>query len=159
MARADLLNLLHRADAHGANGGLTRRPRRRLVRAAGDGLAPHTRRQVLGGQPIVEEYADDDRDGQAHSGREHAVHAPDEPGDFRGVYGPPLQRTGRFGLMEMVAPKCPGPSRHLHHRDDKGYYVLAGNMTFYVGEGTYEGGRGCSCSCRTAVMHRGRRRL
>ncbi|MGI8858547.1 MAG: cupin domain-containing protein, partial [Rubrobacteraceae bacterium] len=47
---------------------------------------------------------------------------------------------GRFGLMEMVAPKGLEPSRHVHHRDDEGFYVLEGNITFYVGEETYEAG-------------------
>lgn len=44
---------------------------------------------------------------------------------------------GRFGLMEMVVPKGREPSRHLHHTDDEGFYVLEGNVTFYVGEETY----------------------
>ncbi len=38
---------------------------------------------------------------------------------------------GRFGLMEMVAPKGLEPSRHLHYHDDEGFYVLEGNVTFY----------------------------
>jgi quercetin dioxygenase-like cupin family protein len=41
---------------------------------------------------------------------------------------------GRFGLMEMVAPKGLEPSRHLHYHDDEGFYVLEGDVTFYVGE-------------------------
>jgi quercetin dioxygenase-like cupin family protein len=47
--------------------------------------------------------------------------------------------TGRrFGLMEMVAPKGREPSRHLHYSDDEGFYVLEGDVTFYVGDKTYE---------------------
>jgi quercetin dioxygenase-like cupin family protein len=49
---------------------------------------------------------------------------------------------GRLGLMEMVAPKGREPSRHVHHRDDEGFYVLEGTLTFYVGEETYEAGPG-----------------
>lgn len=30
----------------------------------------------------------------------------------------------RFGLVEMVAPKGLEPSRHVHHHDDEGFYVL-----------------------------------
>src|SRR5215210_6311360 len=45
---------------------------------------------------------------------------------------------GRFGLMEMVAPKGREPSRHLHHTDDVGFYVLDGELTLYVGEEVYE---------------------
>lgn len=61
---------------------------------------------------------------------------------------------GRFGLMELVAPKSPGPSRHLHYHNDEGYYVLEGNMTFYVGDETYEGGLGRWSSCPTAYPTR-----
>ncbi len=28
---------------------------------------------------------------------------------------------GRFGLMEMLAPRGREPSRHLHYHDDEGY--------------------------------------
>jgi uncharacterized cupin superfamily protein len=44
--------------------------------------------------------------------------------------------------MEMVAPTGREPSRHLHHTDDEGFYVLEGNVTFYVGEETYEASPG-----------------
>jgi quercetin dioxygenase-like cupin family protein len=49
---------------------------------------------------------------------------------------------GRFGLIELVAPKGLEPSRHLHYHDDEGFYVLEGSVTFYVGEETYEAGPG-----------------
>lgn len=47
------------------------------------------------------------------------------------------ETDGRFGLMEMLAPRGLEPSRHLHHRDDEGFYVLDGTVTFYVGEEIY----------------------
>ena len=52
------------------------------------------------------------------------------------------ETDGRFGLVEMVAPKGLEPSRHLHYHDDEGFYVLEGNVTFYVGEESYEAGPG-----------------
>ena len=52
------------------------------------------------------------------------------------------QTDGRFGLMEMVAPKGREPSRHLHYTDDEGFYVLEGELTFYVGAKTYTAGPG-----------------
>lgn len=60
---------------------------------------------------------------------------------------------GRFGLMEMVAPKGLEPSRHVHYRDDEGFYVLEGNVTFYVGEETYEAGSGTFVFLPHAVPH------
>lgn len=53
---------------------------------------------------------------------------------------------GRFGLMEMVAPRGREPSRHLHYADDEGFYVLEGNVTFYVGDDT------CAASPGTFVF-------
>jgi len=47
------------------------------------------------------------------------------------------QTDGRFGLIEMVVPRGREPSRHLHHSDDEGFYVLDGRVIFYVGEETY----------------------
>jgi mannose-6-phosphate isomerase-like protein (cupin superfamily) len=47
------------------------------------------------------------------------------------------ETDGRFGLMEMVAPRGREPSRHLHYRDDEGFYVLDGRVTFYVGNEIY----------------------
>src|SRR5215217_7312678 len=52
------------------------------------------------------------------------------------------QTEGRFGLMEMVAPKGREPSRHLHYTDDEGFYVLEGELIFYVGEEIYEASPG-----------------
>jgi quercetin dioxygenase-like cupin family protein len=60
---------------------------------------------------------------------------------------------GRFGLMEMVAPKGLEPSRHLHYHDDEGFYVLEGSVTFYVGEDTYEVGHGTFVFLPQGVPH------
>ncbi len=60
---------------------------------------------------------------------------------------------GRFGLMEIGAPKGREPSRHVHHRDDEGFYVLEGNITFYVGDETYEAGPGTFVFLPHGVPH------
>ena len=60
---------------------------------------------------------------------------------------------GRFGLMEMVAPKGREPSRHLHRRDDEGFYVLEGGVTFYVGDEVYEAGPGTFVFLPHGVPH------
>jgi quercetin dioxygenase-like cupin family protein len=60
---------------------------------------------------------------------------------------------GRFGLMEMVAPKGREPSRHVHYRDDEGFYVLEGGITFYVGEETYEAGPGAFVFLPRGIPH------
>jgi quercetin dioxygenase-like cupin family protein len=60
---------------------------------------------------------------------------------------------GRFGLMEMVAPKGLEPSRHLHYHDDEGFYVLEGQLTFYVGQETYEAGPGTFVFLPQGIPH------
>jgi quercetin dioxygenase-like cupin family protein len=60
---------------------------------------------------------------------------------------------GRFGLMEMVAPKGREPSRHVHYRDDEGFYVLEGGITFFVGEETYEAGPGTFVFLPRGIPH------
>jgi quercetin dioxygenase-like cupin family protein len=63
------------------------------------------------------------------------------------------QTDGRFGLMEMVAPKGREPSRHLHYHDDEGFYVLEGELTFYVGEQRYAAGPGTFVFLPHGVPH------
>ena len=60
---------------------------------------------------------------------------------------------GRFGLIEMVAPRGREPSRHLHHTDDEGFYVLEGEATFYVGEEVYRAGPGTFVFLPHGVPH------
>jgi len=60
---------------------------------------------------------------------------------------------GRFGLMELLAPKGREPSRHLHHNDDEGFYVLDGDITFYVGDETHEAGPGTFVFLPHGVPH------
>ena len=55
--------------------------------------------------------------------------------------------------MEMTAPVGLEPSRHLHHHDDEGLYVLEGNITFYVGEETYAASPGTFVFLPRGVPH------
>ena len=60
---------------------------------------------------------------------------------------------GRFGLMEMLAPKGLEPSRHLHYHDDEGFYVLEGDVTFYIGEEIHEARPGTFVFLPQGVPH------
>jgi quercetin dioxygenase-like cupin family protein len=44
---------------------------------------------------------------------------------------------GRFALIEILARKGTEPPRHVHHREDEAFYVLEGEITFYIGHETY----------------------
>ena len=63
------------------------------------------------------------------------------------------ETDGRFGLIEMVAPRGREPSRHLHHGDDEGFYVLDGRVTFYVGEDIYRADPGTFVFLPHGVPH------
>lgn len=63
------------------------------------------------------------------------------------------ETDGRFGLIEMVAPKGRGPSRHLHYTDDECFYVLEGELIFYVGEETHGAGPGTFVFLPHGVPH------
>jgi uncharacterized cupin superfamily protein len=67
-----------------------------------------------------------------------------------GILAGSEETNGRFGLMEMVAPKGREPSRHFHYTDDEGFYVLEGDVTFYVGEETTKPAPALSFSFHTA---------
>ena len=48
------------------------------------------------------------------------------------------QTDGRYSLVEILVPKFPTEEGllHVHHFEDEGFYVLEGEMTFYVGDET-----------------------
>jgi quercetin dioxygenase-like cupin family protein len=42
------------------------------------------------------------------------------------------QTGGRFSLIEEVAPRGEGTPLHVHREDDETFYVLEGELTFYL---------------------------
>lgn len=71
------------------------------------------------------------------------------PGENRFAYTVPGLKTGAAckltsedsggacSIFELAAPPRVGPPRHIHHREDEWYYVLAGTMLFEVGDVKY----------------------
>src|SRR5947209_1836117 len=41
---------------------------------------------------------------------------------------------GQYGLLEIVVPKGVGSPWHVHPEEDEWFYVLDGELTFYVGD-------------------------
>jgi quercetin dioxygenase-like cupin family protein len=60
---------------------------------------------------------------------------------------------GRFALIESLSPKGAEPPRHIHSREDETFYVLEGQITFYVGEETYEASPGAFVCAPRGVPH------
>jgi quercetin dioxygenase-like cupin family protein len=46
------------------------------------------------------------------------------------------QTGGRFSLIEEIAPRGEGTPLHVHREDDETFYVLEGELTFYLNEGS-----------------------
>ncbi len=60
--------------------------------------------------------------------------------DCRGGFGklatlkaPNETTDGRVAVIEYLAPRGAGSPRHVHHREDEWFYVLEGELTFWVG--------------------------
>lgn len=41
--------------------------------------------------------------------------------------------AGRVGVTETLAPRGSGSPLHVHHREDEWFYVIEGELTFWVG--------------------------
>jgi mannose-6-phosphate isomerase-like protein (cupin superfamily) len=48
------------------------------------------------------------------------------------------QTGGRYTLVEILVPEFPAEEGllHVHHFEDEGFYIIEGEMTFYVGDQT-----------------------
>src|SRR5215213_11117437 len=46
------------------------------------------------------------------------------------------QTGGRYTLVEVLAPEGFASPLHVHHFEDEGFWILEGEMTFYVGDQT-----------------------
>jgi mannose-6-phosphate isomerase-like protein (cupin superfamily) len=46
------------------------------------------------------------------------------------------QTGGRYALLEILAPDGYGSVLHVHHFEDEGFWILEGELTFYVGDKT-----------------------
>src|SRR5213080_580593 len=42
--------------------------------------------------------------------------------------------NGKYALWEAVVPPGGGPPPHVHSREEEGFYVLEGEITFFIGE-------------------------
>lgn len=63
------------------------------------------------------------------------------------------ETRGQFALMEQVARKGNVPPRHIHHREDETFYVVEGEMTFSVGDGTIKATAGTMVFAPRDVAH------
>ncbi len=60
---------------------------------------------------------------------------------------------GRFALIEILSRKGAEPPRHVHTHEDEAFYVLEGEITFYVGDETYQATPGTCVFLPRGVPH------
>ena len=64
---------------------------------------------------------------------------------------------GRYAIREATVPPGGGPPLHVHSREDEGFYVLDGEMTFQVEGETVIGTPGTFVNLPPGVRHRFRK--
>ena len=42
--------------------------------------------------------------------------------------------NGKYALLEAIVPPGGGPPPHVHSREEEGFYILAGEITFTIGD-------------------------
>ena len=63
------------------------------------------------------------------------------------------QTGGAFGLIDNLMPPGAGSPYHLHHKEDESFYVVEGEMTFYVGDERVKAGPGAFVYGPRGVPH------
>ena len=63
------------------------------------------------------------------------------------------QTGGQYTLVEILAPEGFASPLHVHHFEDEGFYILEGEMTFYVGDQTIKAKPGSFLFGPTGVPH------
>jgi quercetin dioxygenase-like cupin family protein len=61
--------------------------------------------------------------------------------------------AGRFALVETLAFRTTEPPLHIHHREDEAWYILDGQMTFFVGEDAIEARTGSFVFAPKGIPH------
>src|ERR687893_380796 len=51
------------------------------------------------------------------------------------------ETDGRYTLIEIFEPEGEGPL-HVHHREDEGFFIIEGELTFQIGEETIKASPG-----------------
>lgn len=60
---------------------------------------------------------------------------------------------GRYALMEAIVPPGGGPPPHIHSREEEGFFVLEGEITFQLGEDRFVAGVGTFANMPVGSLH------
>ena len=74
-------------------------------------------------------------------------------GNLFGFLADSGETDGQFALIEILGRKGGEPPRHVHSREDEGFYVMEGEVTFYVGDETHAATPGTFVFAPRGVPH------
>ena len=63
------------------------------------------------------------------------------------------ETDGKYALWESIVPPGGGPPPHVHSREEEGFYVIEGEITFQVGERRVVAGAGTFANMPVGTPH------
>jgi quercetin dioxygenase-like cupin family protein len=63
------------------------------------------------------------------------------------------ETSGRYALFEAIVPPGGGPPPHIHSREEEGFYVLQGEITFRLGEEQFVAPAGTFANMPIGSLH------
>src|SRR6266705_5968133 len=61
--------------------------------------------------------------------------------------------NGKYAILEAIVPPSGGPPPHVHSREEEGFYVLEGEVTFVIDGETLVGPAGMFANLPVGVPH------
>src|SRR6187397_1199474 len=61
--------------------------------------------------------------------------------------------NGKYAIWEAIVPPGGGPPPHVHSREEEGFYVLDGEITFVVGDQRIVAGAGTFANMPVGTSH------
>src|SRR6267378_3505123 len=61
--------------------------------------------------------------------------------------------NGRYALWEAIVPPGGGPPPHVHSREEEGFYILEGEITFQIGDRRLVAGAGTFANMPVGTPH------
>jgi quercetin dioxygenase-like cupin family protein len=75
-------------------------------------------------------------------------------GELTFIHSSGKDTGGQYSLVELYATKEGEAPWHIHHNEDEGFFILEGELTFYVGEQVFKGKAGDYIFAPKDVPHR-----
>ena len=63
------------------------------------------------------------------------------------------ETAGKYAIWEAIVPPDGGPPPHVHSREEEGFYILEGEITFQIGDATHVATAGMFANMPVGVQH------